>query len=51
MNVNSLVQNVTRIKSEITINASVSVTTLKNIMCAKKVIFETLVDVAVNNHT
>lgn len=51
MNVNSLVQNVTRIKSEITINASVSVTMLKNIMCAKKVIFETLVDAVVNNHT
>ena len=37
VNVNSIVENVTRIKSGITINVGMKVKVWQNIMCAKKI--------------
>ena len=45
MNVNSIVENVTRIKFRITINIDMSVKIKKNIVRAKKMIFGTLLHV------
>ena len=43
VNVSLIVENVTSIKSEITRSAGVSVENLKNIICAKKIIFGILI--------
>ena len=42
-----MVENVIQIKSEIVTNVDVSVKTQKNIVCAKKIIFEILLHIAV----
>ena len=47
VNVNLMVENVIKIKSEITINIGVSAKSQKNVICAKKIIFGILLHVVV----
>ena len=47
VNVNLMVENVIKIKSEITINIGVSTKSQKNVICAKKIIFGILLHVVV----
>ena len=47
VNVNLMVENVIKIKSEITINIGVSAKNQKNVICAKKIIFGILLHVVV----
>ena len=47
VNVNLMVENVIKIKSEITITIGVSAKSQKNVICAKKIIFGILLHVVV----
>ena len=47
VNVNLMVENVIKIKSEITINIGVSAKSQKNVICANKIIFGILLHVVV----
>ena len=47
VNVNLMVENVIKIKSEITINIDVIAKSQKNVICAKKIIFGILLHVVV----